>query len=445
MGRHRGRERRVERVLRLLVARPVEVQSPLDGFAFASTCSGTDTIASPGGAIRAFCEPDTTTSIPHSSVSSGTAPSEDRGIDDEGRAAHRLLERAHVGDDAGRRVRVLAEHDLGSRPRGRPRRPRPDPGARPTRIGSPAHRGRAARRSRATARRGTRGSPTVTRSPGPQRLAAADSIAPLPEAVKRSTSEIGAEDVLEPTEHARVDLAKVSAAVVDDRLRACREHGGRDGRRAGREEVPLLHAWSVASPNLAGERPLSFGCRARLAAARGPARPRHAATPGQPGSCHSPLAAAAMAGAPRWLGRLRVPGDYLAGEFLPAPLLGVGSLQLMRRRWAAPLGFLWTGVAVGLTRGAGACTVRSAATTFREPRITWTCCHACSPSPRARSGRPPSSSSPLSPWRRPFGNLLLLAAVGAAAAASALTQTAVAAAAACFALAAALLYAAATR
>src|SRR3990167_2447870 len=31
--------------------------------------------ARPGGSIRAFCEPDTTTSTPHASVSSGSAPS----------------------------------------------------------------------------------------------------------------------------------------------------------------------------------------------------------------------------------------------------------------------------------------------------------------------------------------------------------------------------------
>src|SRR5919107_1726697 len=42
---------------------------------------------------------------------------------------------------------------------------------------------------------------------------------------------------------------------------------------------------------------------------------------------------------------------YLAGALLSAPLLGIGSLQLMHRRWAAPLGFLWTGLAVGLTLG----------------------------------------------------------------------------------------------
>src|SRR5581483_1832504 len=39
---------------------------------------------------------------------------------------------------------------------------------------------------------------------------------------------------------------------------------------------------------------------------------------------------------------------YLAGALLAAPLLGVGSLQLARRRWATPLGLLWTGLAVGI-------------------------------------------------------------------------------------------------
>jgi MFS family permease len=40
---------------------------------------------------------------------------------------------------------------------------------------------------------------------------------------------------------------------------------------------------------------------------------------------------------------------YLCGGLLTAPLLGVGSLLLSGRRWAAPLGFLYTGLAVPLT------------------------------------------------------------------------------------------------
>jgi hypothetical protein len=39
---------------------------------------------------------------------------------------------------------------------------------------------------------------------------------------------------------------------------------------------------------------------------------------------------------------------YLAGGLLTAPLLGIGSLLLVRQRWAAPLGFAWTGLAIGV-------------------------------------------------------------------------------------------------
>jgi hypothetical protein len=39
---------------------------------------------------------------------------------------------------------------------------------------------------------------------------------------------------------------------------------------------------------------------------------------------------------------------YLFGALLTAPLLGVGSLLLWGRRWAVPLGYLYTGLAVGV-------------------------------------------------------------------------------------------------
>ncbi len=39
---------------------------------------------------------------------------------------------------------------------------------------------------------------------------------------------------------------------------------------------------------------------------------------------------------------------YLFGGLLTAPLLGVGSLLLAGRRWAAPLGLLYVGLAVGV-------------------------------------------------------------------------------------------------
>src|SRR5918995_640031 len=39
---------------------------------------------------------------------------------------------------------------------------------------------------------------------------------------------------------------------------------------------------------------------------------------------------------------------YLFGALLTAPLLGVGSLLLAGRRWAAPLGLLYAGLALGI-------------------------------------------------------------------------------------------------
>jgi hypothetical protein len=136
---------------------------------------------------------------------------------------------------------------------------------------------------------------------------------------------------------------------------------------------------------------------------------------------------------------------YLAGALLSAPLLGIGSLQLMRRRVAAPIGLVWSGLAIGLTLGLhvhgnfdGTAVPRAQDHLDTLPRVA------------AIVGSSLGTAAvvvvaALTLRRRPFGNVLLLAAVGAAAGASALTQTAVAAAAACFALAAALLYAAATR
>ncbi|MGZ4395858.1 MAG: hypothetical protein ACXVZ2_10905 [Gaiellaceae bacterium] len=39
---------------------------------------------------------------------------------------------------------------------------------------------------------------------------------------------------------------------------------------------------------------------------------------------------------------------YLFGGLLTAPLLGAGSLLLVGRRWAAPVAFVWTGLAIGV-------------------------------------------------------------------------------------------------
>jgi hypothetical protein len=136
---------------------------------------------------------------------------------------------------------------------------------------------------------------------------------------------------------------------------------------------------------------------------------------------------------------------YLAGALLSAPLLGVGSLQLWGKRWAAPVGLLYTGLAVGValamtTHGHfdGTAVPKAQDHVGALPRVV------------AIAGSSLGAVAVVvvafaTVRRRPLGNLLLIAAVVAAASASALTQTAVAAAAVCFAAAALLLHAGATR
>jgi hypothetical protein len=135
---------------------------------------------------------------------------------------------------------------------------------------------------------------------------------------------------------------------------------------------------------------------------------------------------------------------YLAGALLSAPLLGLGSLGLAGKRWAGPLGLLYTGLAIGIAAAmpvhgsfAGTGVPRAQDHVDTLPRVV------------AIAGSSLGALAVivvavLTLRRRPLGNALIVAAVGAAAGASALTQTAVAAAAACFALAAGLLYAAVT-
>jgi hypothetical protein len=133
---------------------------------------------------------------------------------------------------------------------------------------------------------------------------------------------------------------------------------------------------------------------------------------------------------------------YLAGALLAAPLLGVGSLQLWGRRWAAPIGLLYTGMSIGIAVSMG---IHGA---FGGTAVPHAQDHVgAAPRVVAIAGSSLGALAVLvvalaTARRRPLGNALVVGAVAAAAAASALTQTAVAAAAACFAAAALLLYAA---
>jgi dipeptide/tripeptide permease len=136
---------------------------------------------------------------------------------------------------------------------------------------------------------------------------------------------------------------------------------------------------------------------------------------------------------------------YLAGALLSAPLLGIGSLQLNGRRWAAPLGLLYVGLAIGV---AAAMPLHGTFSSTDVPRAQ----DHVDVFPRVLAIAGSSLGALAVVYvaaatlrRRPLRNVLLVAAVAAAALASALTQTAVAAAAAGFALAAGLLYASARR
>ena len=130
---------------------------------------------------------------------------------------------------------------------------------------------------------------------------------------------------------------------------------------------------------------------------------------------------------------------YLAGALLSAPLLGVGSLQLWRKRWAAPVGLLYTGLAFGVAIAmdvhgsfSGQDVPRAQDHVDVLPRVV-----AIVGSSLGALAVVVVAVATLR--RRPRANALVVGAVAAAAAASALTQTAVSAASACFALAAVLL------
>jgi hypothetical protein len=133
---------------------------------------------------------------------------------------------------------------------------------------------------------------------------------------------------------------------------------------------------------------------------------------------------------------------YLAGALLSAPLLGIGSLQIWRRRFAGPLGLVYTGLALGV---AAAMPVHGRFASTSVPRAQDhldVLARVVAIAGSSLGALAVVVVAVATVRRRPVGNALIVASVGAAAIASALTQTAVSAAAACFAAAALLLYAA---
>jgi hypothetical protein len=132
---------------------------------------------------------------------------------------------------------------------------------------------------------------------------------------------------------------------------------------------------------------------------------------------------------------------YTFGGLLTAPLLGVGSLLLVGRRWVAPVGLLYAGLAVGIGL-ASPLTSAVAGTTIPEAQQHLDVFPARI---LAIAGNSLGTLAVVvvalaTMRRRPVGNALILAGVGAAAAGSAIAGLGVAQTAAFIALGVLLLY-----
>ena len=135
---------------------------------------------------------------------------------------------------------------------------------------------------------------------------------------------------------------------------------------------------------------------------------------------------------------------YLFGALLSAPLLGIGSLDLARRRWANPVGLVYTGLAVGIALAMPVHGIFDSTQVPHAQDHLDTLPRVVAIVASVLGTVAVVTVAAVTLRRRPLGNALLVAAVAVAAAASALTQTAVSAAAVCFAVSAVLLYAGAT-
>jgi hypothetical protein len=130
---------------------------------------------------------------------------------------------------------------------------------------------------------------------------------------------------------------------------------------------------------------------------------------------------------------------YLGGALLTAPLLGVGSLLLAGRRWAAPAGLLYAGFATGIALAMPVHGEFGDAIPAAQDHLGWL------PRVVAIAGNSLGTLAVVavavaSFRRRPVGNALILAAVAVAAVGSSLAGTGVAATSAFVAAAAVLLY-----
>ena len=132
---------------------------------------------------------------------------------------------------------------------------------------------------------------------------------------------------------------------------------------------------------------------------------------------------------------------YLFGGLLTAPLLGVGSLLLARRRWAAPIGLAYAGFAIGvavavpLTGGFAGSGIPAA-----QHHLDLVPARAVAIAANALGTLAAVGVALITIRRRPLGNGLIVAGLAVAALGSALVGLREGGTAAVFAAAAVLLY-----
>jgi hypothetical protein len=133
---------------------------------------------------------------------------------------------------------------------------------------------------------------------------------------------------------------------------------------------------------------------------------------------------------------------YLFGGLLTAPLLGVGSLLLVGRRWAGPLGLAYTGLAVGVVVAVPLTSpVTGDSIPEAQDHLDFVPARLLAVLGNSLGTLAVVAVALLTIRRRPVGNALVLAGVAVAAAGSGLAGLGVAETAAFIAAAAVLLYA----
>jgi hypothetical protein len=132
---------------------------------------------------------------------------------------------------------------------------------------------------------------------------------------------------------------------------------------------------------------------------------------------------------------------YLFGGLLTAALLGVGSLLLAGRRWAAPLGLLYTGLAVGVAIAVPLTTpVTGDSIPDAQEHLDFWPARLLAVLGNSLGTLAVVAVAFLTIRRRPLGNSLVIAGIAVAAAGSGLAGLGVAETAAFVAIAAVLLY-----